>query len=115
MLLCESPRVTAVHVRILALAFFGWMFDFYDLILYTFLVRPISADLGLARVDHAWALGLSFAATAVGGVACGLAADQVGRRRMVSWTILLYSAGSLLSGLSTSKAMLYWARVLTGF
>ena len=31
---------------VLAAAFLGWMFDFYDLILYTFLTRLISAKLG---------------------------------------------------------------------
>jgi MFS family permease len=113
-LLCESPTVTPVHRRILVLAFIGWMFDFYDLILYTFLIRPISDDLGLSHLDHAHALGLSFAATAVGGIAAGVAADRVGRRTVVSWTILLYSAGSLLSGLANGRAMLFAARAITG-
>src|SRR5437764_1097498 len=95
LLLCESPRITHLHRRILVLAFLGWMFDFYDLILYTFLTRQISSDLGLTRLDHAHALGISFAATAVGGIASGFLADRFGRRTVVSWTILLYSAGSL--------------------
>jgi MFS family permease len=114
MLLCESPQITAVHRRILALAFLGWTFDFYDLILYTFLTRAISADLGLSHMGHGFALGLSFAATAVGGIASGLLADRFGRRRLVSWTILVYSLGSLLSGLATSEAMLLAARAITG-
>jgi MFS family permease len=114
MLLCESPRITAVHRRILVLAFLGWTFDFYDLILYTFLTRGISADLGLTRMGHGYALGLSFAATAVGGIASGLLADRFGRRTLVSWTILLYSLGSLLSGLATSESMLLVARAITG-
>jgi MFS family permease len=103
-----------VHRRLLALAFLGWMFDFYDLILYTFLTRPISAELGLERMDHSLALGLSFLATAVGGIAGGVLADRFGRRRLVSWTILLYSAGSLLSGLSQTRGQLFGARLVTG-
>lgn len=114
MLLCESPRLTRVHHRILVLAFLGWMFDFYDLILYTFLTRLITAELGLSHLDHAHALGLSFAATAVGGIASGFLADRFGRRAVISWTILLYSAGSLLSGLATGRDMLFAARILTG-
>ena len=114
MLLSESPVVGPIHRRILALALLGWMFDFYDLILYTFLTRPITAELGLTRMDHSLALGLSFVATAVGGVVGGIAADRFGRRRMVSWTILLYSAGSLLSGLSHTRNVLFLARVITG-
>jgi MFS family permease len=113
-LLCESPRLTPTHYRILALAFLGWMFDFYDLILYTFLTRPISAELGLDKLDHAKALGISFTATAVGGIACGFLADRYGRRTVVTWTILLYSAGSLLSGLANGREMLFVARAITG-
>src|SRR5262245_27216857 len=113
-LLSESPRIEPVHRRILALAFLGWMFDFYDLILYTFLTRPISDELHLSRWDHSLALGLSFFATAVGGVGGGLLADRFGRRRMISWTILLYSAGSLFSGLATSRDTLFLARFITG-
>src|SRR5262249_42066226 len=41
-------------------------------------------------------------------------ADRYGRRAVVSWTILLYSAGSLLAGLSTSRALLFCARAVTG-
>jgi MFS family permease len=113
-LLCESPVVLPVHRRILALAFLGWMFDFYDLILYTFLTRPITDELGLTKMDHAWALGISFTATAVGGVVCGFLADRYGRRTIVSWTILLYSAGALMSGLANGKLMLFVARAITG-
>ncbi len=114
MLLCESPRLTGTHYRILALSFLGWMFDFYDLILYTFLVKPITAELGLTELDHAWALGLSFSATAVGGIVCGFLADRYGRRTVISWTILLYSAGSLLTGLAHGRRLILIARVLTG-
>src|SRR5947209_18505356 len=106
MLLSESPRLTATHARILALAFCGWMFDFYDLILYTFLTRPISDELGLTRFDHSIALGLSFGFTAVGGVICGGLADRYGRRTVVSWTILLYSAGAALSGFAHGRRLL---------
>ena len=113
-MLSDSPRPTSVHRRILALAFLGWAFDFYDLILYTFLTRPISGDLGLTRFDHSWALGISFTFTAVGGIASGFLSDRFGRRATISWTILLYSLGSLLSGLSTSKTMLFGDRAITG-
>ncbi|HKQ60303.1 MAG TPA: MFS transporter [Candidatus Polarisedimenticolaceae bacterium] len=113
-LLCESATITPLHRRILLLSFLGWMFDFYNLILYTFLTRPISAELGLTRLDHGWAIGLTFAATALGGVASGYLADRFGRRPLIVWTILLYSLGCLLSGLAGSKALLFVARAITG-
>jgi MFS family permease len=112
--LFEAAQPGPVHRRILLLSLLGWLFDFYDLILYTFLVRPITADLGLSRMDHARALGLSFLATAVGGVVCAVLADRYGRRALISWTILIYSAGSLLSGLAPNHRTLLMARLLTG-
>src|SRR5258708_2173449 len=114
-LLCEAQAPGPIHRRILLLSLFGWLFDFYDLILYTFLVRPITADLGLSRMDHARMRGLSFLATALGGVPCALLAARYGRRTMISWTIAVYSLGSLLSGLAPSHRALLLARLLTGF
>lgn len=113
-LLADGERITAIHRRILALAFLGWMFDFYDLILYTFLTRPITKDLGLTHMDHARALGISFTAAAVGGIVSGVLADRYGRKRVVSWAILLYSAGTLFSGLAGGRMTLYLARAVTG-
>src|SRR5262249_30012576 len=112
--LADSPRLTSAHYRILGLAFLGWMFDLYDLILYTFLTRPISEELGLTRLDHSIALGLSFGFTAVGGVLCGALADRYGRRPVGSWPILLYSAGAALSGFAQGREMIFVARALTG-
>src|SRR5438045_1909551 len=113
-MLADATRLTGVHRRILALAFLGWMFDFYDLILYTFLIRAIGAELALKDLGHGYALGTSFLAAAVGGLAGGFLADRYGRTRMISWTILVYSTGSLLSGLAPNALCLFIARIITG-
>ena len=47
-LLCEQP-MGAVHYRIIALCFAAWIFDFYDLILYSFMLVPIARDLHLRQ------------------------------------------------------------------
>src|SRR5213079_1468062 len=96
MLLNEHERPTAVHYRILALTWAGWLFDFYDLILYTFLLAPISRELGLGREAHAVLLGASLGATALGGALFGYLADRFGRKAVLEWSILTYSAGTVL-------------------
>src|SRR5207244_1776807 len=98
MLLSDHDRPTALHYRILALTWAGWLFDFYDLILYTFLLEPISRELGLARAAHAVLLGASLGATALGGALFGYLADRHGRRAVLQWSILTYSAGTVLCG-----------------
>ncbi|HJQ82906.1 MAG TPA: MFS transporter [Candidatus Binatia bacterium] len=114
MLLSEHARPTAVHWRILALTGAGWTFDFYDLILYTFLLAPISAELGLSREAHAVLLGASLGATAAGGAAFGWLADRHGRKAVLQWSILTYSVGTALSGLAPGAGTLLVGRLVTG-
>src|SRR5260221_2085827 len=50
-LLSESPTVLPIHRKILAFSFIGWIFDFYDLLLLSFLVSSttLTKDLALGR------------------------------------------------------------------
>src|SRR3989454_8866159 len=114
MLLSECARPTAVHYRILALTWAGWLFDFYDLILYTFLLAPITSDLGLGRDAHALVMGMSLGATAAGGMLFGALADRHGRKAVLQWSILTYSAGAVLCGLAPGVVALAAARIITG-
>ena len=78
-LLSELGVVTPLHYRIFALCFLAWIFDFYDLILYSFLLVPIARELRLTETDSSLVLGVSFLMTAVGGIAFGFAGDPRGR------------------------------------
>ncbi len=92
----------------------GWVFDFYDLILFTFLLLPIGRDLQLTAVELSYVLGSSLAATALGGVIFGVLSDRFGRKSVLQWTILTYSVGTFFSGFSTGIAWLLAFRILTG-
>jgi MFS family permease len=114
MLLNEYEKPTRQHYRILLLSWAGWVFDFYDLILYTFLLIPIGQELQLNNVELSYVLGASLAATAIGGVLFGIFADRFGRKSALQWTILTYSIGTFLSGFSANLPMLIAFRIITG-
>ena len=113
-LLNEYKKLTGVHYRILFMSWAGWVFDFYDLILFTFLMMPIAEEYHFTGLQMSYVLGACLAATAVGGVIFGILSDRYGRRPVLQWTVLTYSIGTLLSGLAGSFWSLMIFRVITG-
>src|SRR4051812_9066635 len=101
-LLSDSPPGLPIHPTILAFSFIGWIFDFYDLLLLTFLISPsvtsIVKDLALPPEQIAILLGTPLAFTAVGGFIGGAMADRFGRKPLLMATILVYSIGTLAAG-----------------
>lgn len=103
------------RAAVLWFCWLGWVFDFYDLILFSFCKRTIASDLGLDPTGSvAWIEGASLFATAVGGFAFGRWADRRGRRPALVLSIVVYSLGALLTGLATGPWTLLLARCLTG-
>jgi len=113
-LLNESKTITRQHYRILAMSWAGWVFDFYDLILFTFLLIPIAKEYHFNDIEMSYILGATLAATAIGGVIFGILSDHFGRKVVLQWTILTYSVGAFLSGIAGSFWLLMIFRIITG-
>ena len=113
-LLCEYQQPTRTHYQILFMSWAGWVFDFYDLILYTFLLIPIGVELKLSSVQLSYVLGSSLTATALGGIIFGVLADRYGRKSVLQWTIITYSLGTFMSGFAGGVSSLIIYRIITG-
>ncbi|MGB9697588.1 MAG: MFS transporter [Ignavibacteria bacterium] len=113
-LLNEAEKLSGEHYKILLMSWAGWVFDFYDLILYTFLMIPIKTELSLTNTEISYILGASLAATAIGGIIFGFLSDIYGRKKVLMWTILTYSIGTFFCGLASSLPFLLVFRIITG-
>ncbi len=75
-----------------------------DVLLYVFALQSIRAEFGLSNAQAGWVGSVSLVASAIGGIAAGVAADRIGRRRTLIYTILLYSLAS--GGTATAGGLL---------
>ncbi|MGI3903171.1 MAG: MFS transporter [Janthinobacterium lividum] len=112
--------LTRRHWRILWGAYLGWIFDGYEAVALVYALGP--ALKSLLTPDQArttpWyigaAIGITLLGWGIGGLAGGVAADYIGRKRMMLWSILGYALLTGLTAFSASFAMLAALRFVTG-
>ncbi|MDR1496450.1 MAG: MFS transporter [Clostridiales Family XIII bacterium] len=101
--------------KILLVVGVGWMFDAMDQGMVSGVIASIGTDWELTTGQ----LGLLGSAGTLGMIAgaalSGMAADRFGRRTVIMWTLLIFSIGSMLSGLAVNYSMLIVFRFVTGF
>ena len=110
----EQTKLDKNHYRIFALSWAGWVFDFYDLVLFTFLISQLQSSLNFSAEMLALCLGISLFATGLGGIIFGALGDKYGRKKVLQWTIIVYSIGTLLCAFSWSLYSLVIFRFITG-
>jgi MFS family permease len=115
-----APPLTLTQWLIVIIAVIGFAFDTYELLMLPLVVRPALQELAGARPGtdafNDW-VGLLFFVPAVAGGVFGLLGgyltDRLGRRRVLTWSILLYALSAFASGFSTSPGMLLVLRCTT--
>jgi MFS family permease len=107
-----TPDRFPTKIWLIALA--GWMFDFYELVLFSYLLIPIGHELHLTSGQEAVLLGVALGGSGIGGIVFGYVSDLRGRRFVMTATILVYSLGTFLTAFSTGYWSLLAFRLVTG-
>jgi nitrate/nitrite transporter NarK len=115
-----SNRLTPIQWLICIIAAIGFAFDTYELLMFPLINRPALTELGHLEFGSAeyrrW-LGLLFYVPAVCGGVFGLLGgyltDRLGRRRVLTWSILLYALSAFAAGYATSLTSLLILRCAT--
>jgi MFS family permease len=133
-----ASRLTPIQWLICAIAAIGFAFDIYELLMLPLIIKPAIASLsapiveqlvagGMPRPEAAalwvpggaeyvrWARMLFFVPAMVGGVfglLGGYLTDRLGRRRILTFSILLYAFAAFASGFVTSLEQLLVLRCL---
>jgi MFS family permease len=114
-------RLTFTIWLILIIASIGFAFDIYELLMLPLILPPALAELlphappGSAEFNMWRALMFWVPAMAGGlfGLYGGYLTDRLGRRRVLTWSILLYAGSAFLAGFSTNMYMLLVLRSTT--
>ncbi len=124
----STPKLSRnVVILICAIASIGFAFDIYELLMLPLVIKPALAALGGvtdagvpvltpgSKEYVSWARTLFFVPAIAGGIfglLGGYLTDRYGRRRVLTWSILLYAFSAMAAGFSTSLTQLLIFRCL---
>ena len=105
--------LTPIQWLICAIAAIGFAFDIYEILMLPLIVRPALLELTGAAPGspqfQMWVGRLFYVPAFAGGIfglIGGYLTDRLGRRRVLTYSILIYAVSAFLSGFSTSIEML---------
>jgi MFS family permease len=106
-------RLTPIQWLVCAIAAIGFAFDIYEILMLPLIVRPALLELSGAAPGspefQMWVGRLFYIPAFAGGIfglIGGYLTDRFGRRRVLTYSILIYAVSAFLSGFSTSVEML---------
>lgn len=111
----ESLPMTRATWTILLIVGIGWMFDAMDQGMVSGVIAAIGTDWELSKFELSWLTSSGIFGMILGAALSGAISDRIGRRAVILYTLLIYSIGSFLCGVSTEYWMLLIFRFLTGF
>ncbi|MFE5318860.1 MFS transporter [Paenibacillus sp. NPDC056579] len=101
--------------KLLFSAGLSWLFDAMDVGIISFIAAALAVEWHLSAQQIGQLTAINSVGMAVGAAAAGALADRYGRRAVLLWTLLIFSAASGLSAMAGSFAVLCALRFVAGF
>ncbi|THF79541.1 MFS transporter [Cohnella fermenti] len=101
--------------KLLLSAGISWLFDAMDVGMVSFIVAALVVDWNLSAREVGWLTATNSIGMAAGAAVAGALADRYGRKAVLLWTLLIFSAASGLSALASGFAVLCLLRFVAGF
>jgi AAHS family cis,cis-muconate transporter-like MFS transporter len=98
-------------IVVLIFGFLGLMVDGMDLMFLSYSLPSLMPDLGISKVQAGSLASYSLLGMAIGGILGGWSADRYGRVKTVVGTILIFSIGTSMLGMTQS----YWQFAVVRF
>src|SRR5215471_15945669 len=111
----SSNRVTAYGWKALAGSVIGYALDGFDLLIVSFMLPAIAADLALTRPQAGSLVTWTLIGAVAGGLIFGSMSDHFGRIKVLTWTILVFAGFTGLCALARGYWDLAAYRMLAGF
>jgi MFS family permease len=108
----QDDRMTRPQLMGWFSAFTGWLFDYYEIALLTFLVVPITQTFGLTSSQTARFISVQLLGIALGGVIFGFLGDRYGRQKILVVTIAMYGVFTLARAFAPNYTTLMLLTVL---
>lgn len=111
----EALPVGRFHYKLLLVTGLGWLFDSMDTGLIAFILPVLAKEWSLAPGQMGLIGSIGLIGMALGAVVSGTIADRIGRKKVFTITVLLYSIASAFCALSWNYQSLLVFRFLVGF